>query len=197
MHAPDPGTWTKRRGATACVFATVIRTKPDSRCVEHAHPCAEIVHVGRSSGTLVQEGVAYRYAAGSVFLYQPGAPHAVAHGRGGDHTCLGAVGDAVGAIAPGLWSGGPHLERLFADCWTRSCSGMETSPSWIGVCRAASCSGCFLIGGSILSHVCRHREPLPGGKSRSFSKVGKIRHYRDSGRDECHPAISSGTLNRA
>jgi AraC-like DNA-binding protein len=125
MHATGAPTWTKRRGAaTACVFAFVARVVARTRCPEHAHPCAEIVHVGRSGGTLYQDGVAHRFVAGSVFLYQPGAPHWVDHLRPGEHTCLGVVGAAVGAVAPGVWTGQPSLERLFAEC-RRAVAGDE------------------------------------------------------------------------
>ena len=122
MDAPDGAAWTKWRGGsgasdagkTAVAFAFVARAAQGVRCDEHIHPCAEIVHVGRSAGILIQDGVSHTYAAGAVFLYQPGAPHAIQSTRGGDHVCIGVAGAAVSALRPGLWSGCSSLDRAFA-----------------------------------------------------------------------------------
>ena len=83
MDAPDGAAWTKwrggagERGATAVAFAFVARAITGISCHEHIHPSAEIVHVGRSAGILTQDGISHAYAPGAVFLYQPGAPHAI------------------------------------------------------------------------------------------------------------------------
>ncbi len=118
MDAADVAAWTKWRGGgrTACAFAFVARAVAGTRCDEHVHPCAEIVHVGRSAGVLIQGGISHVFAPGAVFLYQPGAPHAIASRRDGDHLCIGVAGAAASAMRPGLWAGCSSLDRLFTGC---------------------------------------------------------------------------------
>jgi AraC-like DNA-binding protein len=86
----------------------------------------EVVHVGRSAGTLHQGGQTHRYASGGVFLYQPGSVHWVAATRRGEHTCLGVVGTAAAALPPRLWAGSSALDRLFAEC-RRAIAGRDES----------------------------------------------------------------------
>jgi AraC-like DNA-binding protein len=98
----------------ACAFAVVTPVDPANRCPLHEHDCTEIVHVGDSSGLLMQDRTVHRFSRGDVFCYQPGGLHTVRIERPGAHTCIGVVGCGAEKLRTGVWKAPPAAARWFA-----------------------------------------------------------------------------------
>jgi len=95
-----------------CLFSFEHRVRAGQGGGMHRHPCTEIVATRGGAGVLVHGERRFRFGAGDILIYQPGAEHRVDQGQSGWHLCLGVIGCGAGDLTPGVYKANGEIERL-------------------------------------------------------------------------------------